>query len=208
MTQWDPTRKVGAESQKTYPSKVASGFLDKYLSGDNILEIGHRGSGDWETDLGIVPNATGIDLGYPGYDGIHLPFPDASQDAVYSSHCLEHITDYQSALKEWFRVLKIGGFLIVVVPHYQLYEKTFFLPSRFNGDHKRLYHPGILLAEIHDSLPIGEWRLRYCQENDLGFDYSLPVDVHSAGSYEIECVIEKIPHHQYIDQMVQLAQNR
>jgi SAM-dependent methyltransferase len=202
---WDANRKVGAESQKTYAAKIYSGFMDKYLSGDKILEIGHRGSGEWETELGIVPKATGIDLGYPGYDGIHLPFSDNSQDAVYSSHCLEHITDFPTALQEWFRVLKPGGFLIIVVPHYQLYEKTFFLPSRFNDDHKRLYHPGILLMELHNSLPIGEWRLRHCQENDLGFDYTLPIDVHSTGSYEIECVIEKIPHYPYIDQMKELA---
>jgi SAM-dependent methyltransferase len=205
---WDANRKVGAESQKTYAAKIYSGFMDKYLSGSKILEIGHRGSGEWETELGIVPNAIGIDLGYPGYDGIHLPFPDNSQDAVYSSHCLEHIQDFGTALQEWFRVLKVGGFLIVVVPHYQLYEKTFFLPSRFNDDHKRLYHAGTLLTEIHNSLPLGEWRLRHCQDTDLGFDYTLPVEVHSAGSYEVECVIEKIAHPAYIDQMVAHANNR
>ena len=205
---WNAKRKVGAESQKTYAAKVYSGFLDKYLSGENILEIGHRGSGIWETELGIVPNAKGIDLGYPGYDGIHLPFDDKTQDAVYSSHCLEHIEDFPMALHEWFRVLKPGGFLIIVVPHYQLYEKTFFLPSRFNDDHKRLYHAGTLLNEIHNSLPLGEWRLRHCQDNDLGFDYTLPCEIHSEGSYEVECVIERIPKYPYVQQMMDEANSR
>src|ERR1039457_4202089 len=42
-----------------------------------------------------------------GYDGVRLPFPDASQDAVHSCHCLEHIPDYRATLAEWFRVLKV-----------------------------------------------------------------------------------------------------
>jgi SAM-dependent methyltransferase len=198
---WDPERRVGAESLKTYQLKIQNGFLDKYLSGENILEIGHKGGGVNTTELGIVPNAIGIDTDYPGYDGIHLPFPDMSQDAVYSSHCLEHISDYRSALAEWFRVLKIGGFLSISVPHYLLYEKRKTLPSTWNGDHKRFYYPGLLLTEIQESLPLGEWRLRHCQENDVGFDYTIPAYQHSCGAYEIECVIERIAHPAYIDQM-------
>lgn len=198
---WDRTRKVGGETSKTYQIKIDSGFLDKYLSGDNILEIGHRGGTDVQTDLGIVPNATGVDIGFPGYDGIHLPFDDYSQDAVYSSHCLEHIDDYKNALREWFRVIKIYGYLIIAVPHYQLYEKKNTPPSRYNPDHKRFYHPGRLLNEIYESLPKGEWRLRQCEDHDIGFDYSIPANVHSVGTYEIECVIQKLPHYDYIDSM-------
>ena len=151
-----------------------------------------------------MPNAIGVDLNYPGYDGTHLPFASESQDAVYSSHCLEHISDARASLFDWFRVLKTGGFLIVVVPHYQLYDKAFSFPTFYNNDHKRLYHPGLLLNELHQALPVGSWRLRHCRDNDEGFDYNLPVNAHSVGCYEIECVIEKIAQPMYIKQMLAL----
>lgn len=195
-------RRVGEESRKTYNRKVLSGFMKQYLFGKNILEIGYKGYDG--TELTIVPQAVGIDLDYPGYNGVHLPFEDQSQDAIYNSHTLEHIRDVSVTLKEWFRVLKVGGYLIIAVPHYQLYEKKRSLPSRYNGDHKRMYHAGSLLNELHDHLPFGEWRLRYCQDNDYEFDYSLPCDVHSVGCYETECVIQKIQKPLYIDQMKEI----
>ena len=195
MSNWDVNRVVGTETRKSYKSKIESGFLDKYLSGENILEIGN-GSSDT-----IVPNAIGVDKGYPGYDNLILPFADQSQDAVYSSHCLEHIDDYKTALLDWFRVLKVGGYMIIAVPHFQLYEKKKEIPSRWNPDHKRFYHPITLLEEIYEALPFGEWRLRQCIENDDGFDYTLPCDVHSKGAYEIEVVIQKIERFAYIDKI-------
>lgn len=47
-----------------------------------------------------------------------LPFPDASFDATYSSHVLEHLTPAagRAFLGEQFRVLKPGGVCRVVVP--------------------------------------------------------------------------------------------
>jgi len=45
-------------------------------------------------------------------------FQDGMADAVYCSHCLEHIHGYQVpvALAEFFRVLKPGGFVLLAVP--------------------------------------------------------------------------------------------
>ncbi len=200
---FDKNRQVGIESIKSYADKVENGFLDKYLSGQNILEIGFAGYNPGRPVVPIVENAIGIDQGYPNYDGIHLPFPDESQDAVYSSHVLEHIPNWELALQEWFRVLRVGGFMIIVVPHWLLYEKKKDLPSRFAGSgHFRYYLPSTLLAEIQEALPLGEWRLRHMCDNDAGFDYTLPDYVHSEGCYEIECVIEKIADHPYITQMM------
>lgn len=200
---FDKDRPVGIESIKSYADKVDNGFLEKYLSGENILEIGYQGYNAGRKVVPIVEKAIGLDWGYPGYDGIHLPFPDESQDAVYTSHVLEHIPNWEVALQEWFRVLKIGGFLIIVVPHWLLYEKKKDLPSRFAGSgHFRYYLPSTLLAEIQEALPLGEWRLRHMCDNDKDFNYNLPDITHSEGCYEIECVIEKIPDHPYITQMM------
>jgi SAM-dependent methyltransferase len=60
---------------------------------------------------------------------------DSTFDFVHSSHCLEHLTDPFEGLKNWFRILKPGGHMIVTVPEEDLYEQGIF-PSTFNLDHK------------------------------------------------------------------------
>lgn len=46
-----------------------------------------------------------------------IDFPSAFFDLVISSHTLEHVWDDQALLDEFYRVLKPGGRLLVVVPH-------------------------------------------------------------------------------------------
>ncbi len=191
-SQLDPERPVGRESRKSYGLKIANGFFDKYLSGSAILEIGYKGGID--SAVPIVPQATGIDLDYPGYDGTILPFPGESQDAIYTSHCLEHIRDYKLSIREWFRVLKPGGHLVIIVPHQYLFERRHELPSRLPG-HLRFYTPASLLQQIEEALEPNSYRVRHLVDNDFGFDYSiLPWENphHVVGCYEIELILEKI----------------
>jgi SAM-dependent methyltransferase len=190
QTDYPLDRRVGPEARKTYREKIESGFLAKYLSGPSILDIGHKGADpDAET---IVPHAIGVGFDYPGYDGLRLPFPDGSQDAVYSSHCLEHIPDSKGALAEWYRVLRVGGHIVLAVPHQWLYERKATLPSRFNRAHRRFYTPASLLAEVEQALPPGGYRVRLLRDNDDGFNYNIPPQQHAGGSYEIELVLEKL----------------
>lgn len=160
-------RKVGPETSKTYHDKISNGFWQRYITGPNVLEIGFDGGVGAET---IFPGVVGIDKGYPGYDGLHLPFDDESQDAVYASHVYEHINDWRTALQEWYRVLKIGGHLIIAVPHVWLYEKKPDLPSRYNTDHKRFYAPYNLLEEVWQALPHLGYRIRHFCDNDKGWE--------------------------------------
>lgn len=44
-------------------------------------------------------------------------------DTVFSSHTLEHIEDYQGALREWWRLLKVGGYLCLYLPHKDHYPR-------------------------------------------------------------------------------------
>lgn len=60
---------------------------------------------------------------------------DGAFDFVYSSHCLEHMRDAREALRNWLRVVKSGGHLVIQVPDEDLYEQGQW-PSRFNSDHK------------------------------------------------------------------------
>lgn len=160
-----------------------------YLKGEG-LDIG--GSGYFGNDAPVVPGATIVDLNFSGYDGKTLPVPDASQDFVYSSHTLEHITASHVAIREWFRVIKPGGFLVITVPHQFLYEKRAALPSKFNGDHKRFYTASALATEVEEALTDNTYRIRQLRDVDTGFNYSLGPDLHSNGCYELEIVIEKL----------------
>lgn len=182
-------KNVGEESRKTFYKKVESGFFDIYMSGRG-LDVG--GTGYLPDVHAILPTAEMVDLNYPGYDGITLPFTDSSQDFVYSSHCLEHIDNYQTTIQEWMRVTKSKGHIVIVVPHRDLYEKKLDLPSRFNGDHKRFYTAASLLQEIQDSLPVNSYRVRHLRENDEGHVYTDPPEVHGCGCYEVEVVLEKL----------------
>jgi SAM-dependent methyltransferase len=193
-------RKLGAETMRSHARRLREGFYHRYLSGDAVLDIGYRGG---KPDaVPVTDKAVGIELDYPGYDGVHLPFPDFSQDAVFASHCLEHIVDWKTILADWFRVLKIGGYLVIAVPHQQLYERKADLPSRFNGNHQRFYTPASLMTEMQEALPVGGWRLRSLRDIDEGFGYAVPPEMHAKGCYEIELVIEKIRPPAYAHRLV------
>jgi len=187
---WHLGRPVGGEAAKTFDQRLLSGFWSRYITGPRVLDIGFRGYGG--TAEPIVEGAIGIDTDYPGYDGKKLPFQDGSQDAVFSSHCLEHIPGYVNAIQDWFRVTRIGGHIITVVPDMYLYERRRRPPSRRNPDHQRFYTPSSLLAEFEQALEPNTYRVRLLEENDTGYRYEDDPSVHPAGCYEIMLVIQKI----------------
>ena len=55
-------------------------------------------------------------------NGDNLPVENESQDFVISSHVFEHFFDPIKTLKEWYRVIKEGGYIFMIVPHK---ERTF-----------------------------------------------------------------------------------
>lgn len=181
---------VKGEPGKTFPIKLTNGFFEQYLAGPVILDIGYKGG--HEEAVPILPHAIGVDLDYPGYDGVHLPFADGSVDTVFASHIFEHVVDYRTVIADWFRTLRVGGFIVCMVPHQYLYEKKRALPSLWNGDHKRFYTPARLVREFEESLPLNQYRLRHLRDNDMGYSYEIGPERHANGCYEIELVIEKI----------------
>ena len=182
---------VTGEPSKTFLERLIGGFFAKYMAGRVILDIGYKGTGHVDP-VPILPHAIGVDLDYPGYDGVRLPFDDGAVDAIFASHVLEHIPDYRSVIGDWFRTLRVGGFIVCVVPHHWLYEKKRNLPSRWNEDHKRFYTPALLLREFEESLPQNGYRVRHLADNDLGYLYEIGAEQHATGCYEIELVVEKI----------------
>ncbi len=81
------------------------------------------------------------------FDLTQTPLPQASIDAMYCSHVLEHIPDDIAVMKEMFRVLKPGGWCVIMVPLHEgdtVEDPTLTDPEerirRFGQeDHVRIY---------------------------------------------------------------------
>ena len=156
-----------------------------------MIDIGFRGG--VHDALPIVDGAYGIEQHSPGYDGLHLPFESGEVDCVHSSHVLEHLDDRPAYLREWHRVLRIGGTIITFVPHAYLYERRLTVPpSKWSGAHLCSFTPASLLKLVESSLPPNSYRVRHLADADTGYDYDLSSDQHPRGELEIELVLEKI----------------
>jgi len=85
----------------------------------------------------IMPTAQPFDM-EDGDANIITQYVTKQYDYVFSSHCLEHMHNPESALNEWWQLVKTGGHLIFTVPDEDLYEQGYF-PSLFNYDHKSTF---------------------------------------------------------------------
>jgi ubiquinone/menaquinone biosynthesis C-methylase UbiE len=45
-----------------------------------------------------------------------IQYPDEYFDVIYCSHVMEHVQDDKKAMREFYRVLKSGGWAILLVP--------------------------------------------------------------------------------------------
>ena len=69
-----------------------------------------------------------------------------SMDFVYSSHLLEHIENWQAALAEWWRILRMDGHLVLYLPHADLYPHVG--TEGANPDHKHDFLPEDIIKEM------------------------------------------------------------
>jgi predicted SAM-dependent methyltransferase len=92
------------------------------------LDVGYGGDP-------IAPSAITVDLPVPytnvgnhplnlGGDARNLYwFDDNVLDYLFSSHLLEDFEDTEGVLREWIRVLRVGGYLILFCPDEQVYRE-------------------------------------------------------------------------------------
>lgn len=96
-----------------YPGYLKTGNAAQHITATaahycqgNGLDVG---AGPWP-----LPGAQPVEL-RDGGDAMCLP---AGQfDYVFSSHCLEHLTNYVQALEHWKTRLRPGGALFLYLPH-------------------------------------------------------------------------------------------
>lgn len=124
------------ECSKSIPRRLSlPNFANRYFVGDGVdvggkpdplvlykdVFAGIRSVRTWDLEDGDAQLMDGV--------------ADATFDFVHSSHCLEHLHDPAEGLRNWLRVVKPGGHIVVTVPDEDLYEQGVF-PSTFNRDHK------------------------------------------------------------------------
>lgn len=118
--------------------------------------------------------------------------PDSSQSVVFAGYRLQDLADYRGALQSWFRLVRVGGFLVIAVPHAFLSERQISLPSRWNPAQKRLYTPASLLGEIEEALAPNSYRVRWLSDDDSGYDYQLDREHEPVGAHDVLLAIERI----------------
>ncbi len=110
--------------------------------------------------------------------------------------------DPAEGVKNWFRVVKPGGYLIIYLPHRDLYEKKETLPSMFNSNH---YHFFLIdRDEEPDTIGIipliettlNDFDIVYAKECSEGHTITEP-EIHSDGEFSIEVVVRKIDNSKF-----------
>jgi len=102
------------ESSKTKEVRSQE-FVNTYLKG-SVIDIGAG------TDP-VTQNAEVFDWNQGDAQHILKYRNKESYDCVHSSHCLEHMKDVPLALSQWWELVKPNGYMVIVVPHEDLYEQ-------------------------------------------------------------------------------------
>lgn len=97
-------------------------------------------------------------------------FSTESMDFVFSSHLLEHIEpdNVVKTLREWMRVLKVGGYLVLYLPDADEYPKCG--ETGANPDHK---WDVTYIKLVNFMQKCGSWDLLDFQKRNQGDEYSL-----------------------------------
>jgi SAM-dependent methyltransferase len=75
-----------------------------------------------EDMIGYARKAVGVNVDFSVIDGLHLPYAENSVEAVFSALVLQHLDDVEtgfSYFREFFRVLKPEGTLMIQLPVYR-----------------------------------------------------------------------------------------
>lgn len=127
---------MAAETTKATKRRKNTWLFNKVFSGNGI-DIGCGSDILKKEDFPNIISIEPFDLEHGDAQFISK-YVRNQYDFVHSSNCLEHLREPQTALREWIKIVKPGGYLIVTIPDEKLYEQDNF-PSIYNSDHKHTF---------------------------------------------------------------------
>jgi len=120
-----PADSSGQSLAEDYVNRFARGELGIAPDGARVMDLGAGEGGSVDQFRAVAPACrwTGVDIAdsvesrsrtrmdaeFVLYDGVHLPFDEASFDLVYCKQVLEHVAHPEPLLAEVARVLAPGG---------------------------------------------------------------------------------------------------
>jgi len=152
-------------NQKYYPAFQAEGNASqfaipfaKYFCKGKGYDIGCNRL-EW-----AYPGSTPIDLNFQDpWEAYNLP--EEKVDYIYSSHCLEHLSDWVAALDYWTSKIKDNGILFLYLPHY---NQEYWRPWN-NKKHKHVFTPQL----INDYMLDNNYKNIFYSERDLNDSFMI-----------------------------------
>ena len=193
-------RALKGNASRAHNRRIKEGFYERYIVGTGI-DIGcsthersiHPSVFLWDKQIG-----SGDATYMKGVSNNFFSF-------VYASHILEHLVNRKTALQNWLRIVKPGGYLIVCVPERDLFEEKNKLPSIYNPDHKCFFK--LDTQEAPDTVSFNGLIQETFANNEVEIIYSKICDADwpgqknrtiehkrkemPIGEFQIECVIRK-----------------
>jgi predicted SAM-dependent methyltransferase len=151
--------------------RPTAGKVQRLLASGHPIKIdlggADAGHGGWST----IDVTDTCDLYWDLRRGI--PFPDASVDAVYSSHFFEHLSfdQGQEMLRECMRVLRPGGSFSICVPNARIYLEAYLglrdVPESFFQWAPAYHRTTAIDAANYVAYMAGEHKYMFDEENLL-----------------------------------------
>jgi predicted SAM-dependent methyltransferase len=173
---------VGTAQRMVWNVHTSNGYESAKIRFEVLPYLAHGGLDLGCGALKVWPHMIGVDNGMDELlfgstvradvnvaSAAKLPlFASESVHAVYSSHLLEHIENWTEALSEWWRLVKVGGYLVLYLPHRDLYPRIG--EPGANPDHKHDFCNQDILEYMR--LAHRDWALVENQVRGDGDEYS------------------------------------
>lgn len=121
---------------KDYPAFLAEGNHAQYiipiakqvLRNKNLgVDVGCK-KPEWAYPGAILAD---IDLDLNPWHALNLPH-EGGLEYIFSSHCLEHIVEWEETLNYWYKCIKDSGIIFIYLPHMdnEYWDKRFMTTRR------------------------------------------------------------------------------
>lgn len=186
---------MAQETSKATERRLDNPLYWDPIFGNHILDVGPGDDPLVWGDSVVVP----FDKKQGDANKIDTYFHDQSFDCIHGSQVMEHLYDPPDFINRCLKILKPGGWIVMTVPDYDLYEKRKF-PSKFNPDHKTTWSLWRLVSEQqrHRHIHVPTWikqfdvAQRYATLIDTNYDYLAPDTKDQTWLREdgVECFLE------------------